>query len=357
MSDDGITRTEAQQRADRIRAFKREFDQLAQEGVLSLPDDARKRLADHHAGVLAGLKQQFDVDTTDSERQMSWGMRIASTLGALALAVAVYFFFYRFWGMISTPVQVLILIAAPGLALAAMEVASRRERTLYFTGLLGVVAFFCFVLDISVLGAIFNITPTQLAFVPWGAFALILAYAYRLRLMLALGILSSMAYVTVTACSWNGVYWIYQGQRPENYLLAGLAAFALPFVVRHRRHETFPQVYRLLGLLTTLGAVMVLANWGSVSYLVLDRAAVEILYQLVGFALAGLAIWFGIRRGMKEVVNTGAAFFVVFLYAKFFDWWWGWMPKYLFFLIMGLIAVGLLLVLGRARRTVQGTSS
>ena len=103
--------------------------------------------------------------------------------------------------------------------------------------------------------------------------------------------------------------------------------------------------------------ILILANWGRISYLELDAEAVEILYQTVGFLLSGLAIWFGIRRGMREVVNTGATFFVILLYTKFFDWWWDWMPKYLFFLVLGLIAIGLLLVLNRARRMLQAGSS
>ena len=116
-------------------------------------------------------------------------------------------------------------------------------------------------------------------------------------------------------------------------------------------------MYRLLGMLAVFIAILVLANWGQVSYLQLDHDAVEMLYQMLGFLLAGLAIWFGIRLGMKEVVNTGATFFVICLYTKLFDWWWDWMPKYLFFLVIGLIAVGLLFILSRARRTLQGASS
>jgi uncharacterized membrane protein len=357
MTDDKINRTDAQRRADRIRAFAQELDQVEREGVLSLSGETKQRLVDYHGGVLAGLQAQFDVDTTDSERQMSWGMRIASTLGALALAVAAYFFFYRYWGVISTPLQILILVAAPCLAVAGMERVSRRERTLYFTGLIGVVAFSCFVLNISVLGTIFNITPSQNAFIPWGAFGLILAYAYRLRLMLAAGIMSLMAYLTMTVGVWSGAYWIYMGQRPENYIFAGVVTFIVPFVVPHRRREKFPAVYRLLGMLATFIAILVLANWGAISYLKLDREAVEILYQMVGFLLAGLAIWFGIRKGMKEIVNTGFTFFIILLYTKFFDWWWDWMPKYLFFLFLGLIAVGLLFILSRARRTLKGAAS
>ena len=49
------------------------------------------------------------------------------------------------------------------------------------------------------------------------------------------------------------------------------------------------------------------------------------------------------------MVNTGLTFFVIFLYTKFFDWWWQTMPKYLFFLLIGLSAVLLLFVFKRLR--------
>jgi uncharacterized membrane protein len=48
-------------------------------------------------------------------------------------------------------------------------------------------------------------------------------------------------------------------------------------------------------------------------------------------------------------VNTGVTFFVIFLYTKFYNWWWEVMPKYLFFLVVGLSAVLLLFVFRRLR--------
>jgi hypothetical protein len=39
----------------------------------------------------------------------------------------------------------------------------------------------------------------------------------------------------------------------------------------------------------------------------------------------------------------------VFLYTKFYDWWWEVMPKYLFFLVLGLSALLTLFVLRRLR--------
>jgi hypothetical protein len=39
----------------------------------------------------------------------------------------------------------------------------------------------------------------------------------------------------------------------------------------------------------------------------------------------------------------------VFLFVRLHAWWWHWMPKYLFFLLFGLTAIGLLLVFRRIR--------
>jgi uncharacterized membrane protein len=93
----------------------------------------------------------------------------------------------------------------------------------------------------------------------------------------------------------------------------------------------------------------VLANWGQVSYLMWPHERIEHVYQNASFVVAGVVIWLGIRRHLGEVVNVGSTFFVIFLYTKLYDWWWDWMPKYLFFLILGSLAVILLIVLRQLR--------
>jgi hypothetical protein len=57
-----------------------------------------------------------------------------------------------------------------------------------------------------------------------------------------------------------------------------------------------------------------------------------------------------VRRHWNHVVNTGIVFFLVFLYTKFFDWWWDIMPKYLFYLVLALTAVLFLVMLRRLRK-------
>lgn len=80
-----------------------------------------------------------------------------------------------------------------------------------------------------------------------------------------------------------------------------------------------------------------------------DRDLIEGGYQLAGFILSALAIGYGIRYHHAEVTNTGNVFFVIFLYTKFFDWWWDVMPKYLFFLVIGLTALLFLVIFKRLR--------
>ena len=108
----------------------------------------------------------------------------------------------------------------------------------------------------------------------------------------------------------------------------------------------------MFALLTLFLPMLVLGNWGRLSYLEFDSSLIEGSYQVLGFAMSAGAIWLGARRQWGEVVNTGAVFFVIFLYTKFYDWWWEIMPKYLFFLVLGLTAVLLIFVMRRLRANV-----
>ena len=73
-------------------------------------------------------------------------------------------------------------------------------------------------------------------------------------------------------------------------------------------------------------------------------AGIVILMLCVGLPIARAG-----HKHFNDAVNTGSVFFVIFLYTKFFDWWWDVMPKYLFFLVLGLTAVLLLFIMRRLR--------
>ena len=344
-----VSRVDAQRRTDEIRMFQAELHRLADDGALVLSDEQRRSVAEYHAQLLARFASQFDIDPDLQSKQLSLGMRIASFLGALALAASVFFLFYRFWGMFAETAQVTILAAA---ALGSFVVPfwiQTKDSSGYFTKLAALVAFACFVLDVTMLGQIFNITPSDLAFLPWAAVAFMLAYAFDLRLMLAAGIFCIVAFIAARTGTWGGMYWLDFGERPENFFLPAVILFFIPQLIRHDRFPGFAATYRVFGLLTLFIPILVLANWGDLSYMNVDRKVLQGSYQLAGFVGSGVAIWLGARRHWSEVVNTGVTLFVIFLYTKFFDWWWESMPKYLFFLVLGLTAVLLLLVFRRIR--------
>jgi len=343
------TRSEAQQRADEIRVFRREVDRLQRAGVLELSAAQAAAVAEHHQALLAGYAQRFDIDQDVKAGQLSLGMRVASFLGALALAASVLFLFYQFWGGFSTAVQVGLLVFAALGSFAVTVWVQGRDHSGYFTKLAALLAFVCFVLNVVMLGQIFNITPSDQALIAWAAYALLLAYSCDLRLLLAAGILCVIAYVSARTGTWSGMYWLSFGERPENFLPAALLIFIAPSLLHRRRFAEFSPIYRVFGLLTALLPVLVLSHWGGASYLDLDNSVIEGGYQLFGFALSAAAIWLGARRGWSEAINTGITFFVIFLYTKIYDWCWEIMPKYLFFLVVGLLAVLILLVLKRLR--------
>lgn len=344
-----VSKSQAQQRADRVRAFQLELQQLAADGVLQLDAAQQQTVASYHAQLLDTYTQAHDIDRDARGKQLSLGMRIASFLGALALAASVFFLFYQFWGLFPTTVQVLILVNAPVLSFVATILIAKREHTGYFTKLAALVSFACFVLNISMLGQIFNITPSDKAFIVWGAFAFLLAYRFDMRLLLAAGILCAIAFISARVGTWHGGYWLSFGERPESFFPAAIIMFVLPAWLNHQRFWGFAPIYRVFGLLCAFLPILVLSNWGQASYFVADPDIIEGAYQVVGFVLAGLAIWAGVRWHWFDVVNTGNVFFVIFLYTKMFDWWWEIMPKYLFFFVIGLTAVLFLLIFKRLR--------
>ena len=344
-----INRSDAQQRADDIGVFNRELARLEAEQVLTLNDSQRASLHGYQQQLLNRYLAAFDIDYSVHTRQLSLGMRIASFLGALALSASVFFLFYQFWGLFSTLSQVAILLTASFASFALVLVVQRRDNSGYFGKLAALVAFTCFVLNIVMLGQIFNITPSINALLPWALYALLLAYACSTRLLLAIGLSCLLAFVAARVGSWDGVYWLGFAQRPENFIPAALLIFALPLWRDQRRFDGFAVIYRVFGLLGVFVPMLVLAYWGESSYFDAAVGVVERFYQAAGFVVAGLVIALGVRRNWADVVNTGLTFFVIFLYIKLFDWWWDSMPKYLFFLVLGLSAVLILLLLRRLR--------
>ena len=352
MSD--LSSAQAQQRADRIQAFQQELAQLQAEQVLALEPAQRVAIDQHHRQLLAHYAATLDIDADPRSRQLSLGMRVASLFGALALASSLFFLFHQFWGLFTEVAQVAILLGTSLGSLALTLWLQVRDRSGYYSKLAALLCFVAFVLNLSLLGQTFNITPSDKALLPWAGLALLLAYQCNLRLLLAAGLLCVGGFIAARVGAWGGSYWLSVGERPENFFPAALLLFALPSLIDQGRFSGFAGLYRVFGLLFLYVPVLVLTFWGHGSYLPLSPDTTEVLYQVLGFLLVGLGIWAGIRRDWSEVRGTSLVFGVLYLYTKLFDWWWELMPKYLFFLVLGLISVLLLVLMQRWRRTGTG---
>jgi uncharacterized membrane protein len=343
------SRREAQARAEWIRTFRAELHALEKAGVLQLTDEQKLRIRTHHDSMLASLSQAFDIDATEAQKKLSWGMRIASTLGAFAFCAALYLFFQRFWGVFPVSVQVGVLIAAPLFSLIAAQTVFKRERTPYYTFLLTTISAAAFVVNLSMLGEMFGLTPSPAALLVWGAYGLAAAYHFRMRLLLAAALGCLVCYAAGACTAWFGFDWITFGERPENFILAGLALLTLARWMPHPRDADFQWVYRVLGLAALFVPMIVLAEWPDGTYLPLEGRTVEYLYQILGLLSSAACIWLGIRARFPAGVNISAAVFSVLLLFKMVDWWWDWMPRYLFFLLIGCIGVVLVAMLQRFR--------
>jgi uncharacterized membrane protein len=331
----------AQREADRIRTLRQELASPELGGVLRLTDEQHMRFAEWSDTRLRALAAEFDVDTTASQKRASWGMRIASTLGALALCAALVLLFLRYWGYFDTVLQAGIVNAVPLILLGFAEFASLRERSAYFTGLFALLALAGFVLDLAVLGSVFNIVSTERALLAWGAFALLIAYRYRLRLLLACGLLLLGSYVAAAYTAVLGYRWFDCFDRPEHFIVIGAIIFSLG-VLRSQARTDFGAIYRGVGAIVGLLAILSLADWGAPSYLPWDRTTIECSYEVLGLVTAAATIWCGVVRNWSGTVNIGTVLFLILLFTRLYRWWWDWMPRYLFFGLIG--AMGVLLV-------------
>jgi hypothetical protein len=342
-------RKQAQKRVDRIALFQAELAELEQEQALTLTPEQRSGLDAHIARLLSRFQQEFGVDATDSARRVSWGMRVIALLGGAALIAAAVLFLHRVWGGLPTAAQVLILTAAPLAFIAGMEAAFVRRAGHYYVGLLALAAGAAFVMESNALGTVLNLTDSPQVLLAWGLFAFLLAYAYGLRLSLGAGLVLLCAYSAALLLNLRGYYWLEFAQTAQLLLPGAALVYVIPWLTRGRGPHDFDFVYRACGAGTGLTAILILSTGGDLCCGGLAPSLVAATYQVLGLLLSSAVVFHGLRLGRGGLVNLGAAAFIVFLFVRLHAWWWDWMPKYLFFLVVGFIALGLLLLFRRIR--------
>jgi hypothetical protein len=350
MVKEGMTmdRAAAQQRADQVRAFQAELAALQEEGVFTPDPAVHERLAAHHTTLLAGLAEQYDADTTPATARLSLGMRVAALMGAVALIAAVVLFFLRYWGSIPVAGQVVLLSAAPLLMLGATEFATRRAGARPLAELFALVAVGAFVLQLSAFQSIFTLRDSPHAFLAWAALGLALGHGHAFRGPGLAGVALLAWWLVTMLAEATGGTWRDPLRVLEHAVLAGCGLFAVGALARIGPPE-MPPLYRLVGLLVVFVSMLLLATSGDLSGLGLARQTTELLFQFLTLAASVMAVAVGVRLGWRESLLTGTVAFLMLAVIKSVDWFWEWLPRYLYFLLLGLVAVLVVLVLRRWR--------
>lgn len=344
----------AQDRADQIRAFQAELAALEAEGVEILPPERRTVVAAHHQALLDRLAREAGADTSDSLRQLSLGLRLATLLGTVAASAAVVFFVLRYWSVLPTAGQLAMGVAAALVPLGLAEATARRERTLYLGHLFLIVAAAGFALNLDLLHWVLNLPATPHPVLAFSVFALVLAYRHGNRLLLVAGLLAGGFWLAASLYTLTGGWYQDFPRLPETILVPALLVLVLPAVVAHARHPRFPEVYRVAGVLLVGLVCAVIGVEGWLSLLPFGRRGAEIAYTLAGFTLAIGALVIGVRRDWRHTTNAGTALAIVLMVVKAVDWWWPLMPAWLFFLVLAALAIGSITGLKRLRTLALG---
>lgn len=348
MSSPSRGRGAAQQRADRIRAFRDELSALRAEGIDLLSAAQEQQVTRHHDELLARLASSFDVDVSDTAGRLSRGMQIASFFGALTLIAAIYSLVARFWGELDLPMQVGLLTLFPVLALAGVDLAARRERSLYIASIFAATAYGTFWLAAVVTARLLDLPLTPPVLWLGVVFGLALAMAYGFRVVLVASLLALILALAGTLFTVAGAPWTTAVERLEPALLAAFGLFLLGPGLE-AASPGFGAITRQVALSVGLAALLALSLSGSVSVLPLSSAWTQGIYQAWMLVASLAAIACGLRWRLPDVVNIASVALAFFLVTRYADWFWSMLPRYLFFLLLAAAAFVWLLALRRFR--------
>lgn len=342
----------AQRRVNRIHAFRAELDALTAAGVANLSDGQREAITAYHNTILRRLAAEHDVDRTVAAGQLSRGMQIAAFITAIALTAAVYSLVERFWGRLDLPLQATLLCAFPLLALIAVELSAQRERSLYVASIFAVLAFATYWLAVFVLSSLLNVPVTTPAL--WGGalFGAALALPYGFRLIFGASLVAMLTALSGSVFEAAGAPWTVVPEFPE---IITAAAFMLLIAAARvgLLHPAFAAVTRGVSLTVGFLGLLVLSVAGPASLLPVSAPVSELIYQAVLLLTSTLVLVLSVRRQWLESAYIAAVALTVFIFSRFFDWFWDLMPRFVFFLLLAAIAFGWLLALGRMRRRLR----
>ncbi len=338
-----------QKRAAQILAFREEITLLEREGV-GLDPATLTRIRARHDAELERLASRGDVDLAPGAARLSMGMRIATLLGTIALSAAYALFVSSHWGGLGLGAQLTLVIAPPLVLIALTHFAAQLEQTGYVASLIGTVAVIAFAVNLGTLGALFNLPDSRNALLAVGLLGLLLAYRYGLTLPLLPGIGGVGGWLWSLGAIPFGLWWRDGFQILEPLLLVSTLAMTVPSWVRGP--AAFTPWWRATGAATLILGLLLLEANGRFSMLSGNPHTIEIFYKVIGAVLLTALVWWGIRRDQRVVMQIATAGAVLYLFLRLVDWFWDWVPQWLFFLIVGAFALAVLFVLRRLHRQV-----
>ncbi len=345
-----------QARVKRILSFRHEVTTLADEGVVSRGDPTLAAVAHHHDAILAALSAREEIDLSREEARLSAGMRIATLLGAMALSIAWAMFVSTVWKDLGRTPKLLLVWLPPIALVPAIALAARRDVSGYVANIIGVVASIAVAIAGPATVSLYQNPGARWPYLVAGVFALGLAYRWRLVLPLLIGIAGLAGWLWSLEGVLRGVALEQSFDHAEPMVLIGAAAIGVSFA-RWAGSTEFRQAWRLLGLAAVVISLLALGVDQQASGLGLGPAS-EGIYQVVGLLVFVAITWWGIRHDEVILARGGAVALVLYLIFRMADWFWDVIPDWLFFLLLGALAFGVLRVMRqvrlRGRRQVGG---
>jgi hypothetical protein len=336
------------ERLRRIFAFREEVTALREEGVVASEDPTLAAIAARHDVLLAAAARDERIDLSREEARLSAGMQLATLLGATALSIAWAMFVSSMWDGLGDTARMFLIWVPPALMVVATAMAARREATGYIANILASVGAIALIVAILATIDLYELEPSRHAILLVAAYALLQAYHHRLVIPLLIGGTALGAWVWSLAAIFRGGQWQEAFEVAEPAVVAGALALAIG-TTRTGDPAEFRIVWRLGGVIAIVWSLLVLGVAGDASWFGPGNL-VEGFYQVLAAVVFVAMAWQGLRTDDPILARGGGVALLLFLLFRMFDWFWDAIPDWLFFLLMGALAFGVLLVLRRLRR-------
>ncbi|MBO6826746.1 MAG: DUF2157 domain-containing protein [Sneathiella sp.] len=352
-----MNKIDAQKRINRILAFREELAHLQSEQIAKIPNEETDKIAAYHQGILNRFSEEFDTDSSFSEANLSIGMQIASTLGAIAFSAALFLMIDTIWPNFSDLARLVFGTALPFIGIALTEAIHRIFKTPYYTGLAALTAIAGFTGSLFILGYQYNLGSSPLSLIMLGAFGVALSLQYRLILPFFLSIIGTLTGVGgLLTESFSQNLWL-GADLSETYLIPALIVMGMAaFIPKWRTHYLGSSLYNASAIVAGFLILFFIISPAE-SYLPFGETANSWLYAIAGTSIGIGSVFLALKSEWLVTRHLATAFMLAVLIIKYIDLAWGKLPEFLFYLLFGLFAVGCIIILRRFRTRLKGASS